>query len=297
MEDLNLGHDPVHYVMKYDDAVPAKRKETMLASQKHDGVYGLLFNAHHYSRTGKYYPSGDPLAREAFRMAPDQVIIGEFMLYNEDGTAKPVNEISGAQRRMVECPDAYFIMHDAIPVADFIAGICNAPFTQRYRVCKGISHPRFIVNKQVLVTGESLQRALADERIAMGHEGVVFKDPQGAWEAGKRDASQLKIVRLISFDLRVNSLYEGKGKYVGTLGGLLLEFRRYGLPDGEQVLIKADGMTDYYRDLWWDNPDLIVNKIIKVEAMQYTSSGVLRQPKTKDVRDDKRRSDLEWTND
>jgi len=62
---------------------------------------------------------------------PDDVVIGEFMLFDADGNTLPVNEISGAFRRNEVRTDAVLVVHDIIPDIDFDAGYCGIEFEVR----------------------------------------------------------------------------------------------------------------------------------------------------------------------
>jgi len=51
-------------------------------------------------------------------------------------------------------------------------------------------------------------------------------------------------------------------------------------------------MSDKQRNEWWRNPSLIIGKIVKVDAMTFTSTGLLREPRFKEVREDKTEADF-----
>jgi hypothetical protein len=113
---------PVHLVKNIHEVPVKKVKCTLLGSEKHDGVFTYLRKGICYSRTGKPNVSGGHLAELAEWIMPDHVVIGEFMTYDEDGVAHPVNVINGNFSRHERCPEAFLVVHDLIPVEDFDAG-------------------------------------------------------------------------------------------------------------------------------------------------------------------------------
>ena len=54
----------------------------------------------------------------------------------------------------------------------------------------------------------------------------------------------------------------------------------------------VSGMRNAQRIEWWDNPDLIVGKIIQVDAMTYTKDGMLREPRFRSIHYDKVEADV-----
>jgi DNA ligase-1 len=138
--------------------------------------------------------------------------------------------------------------------------------------------------------------AFAKEHIELGHEGAVFKRSNGIWIAGKKDVNMMKIKSEESWDLEVIGQEEGKGKYKGTLGKLHCHWRKHGRPDGAVCVVKVSGMSDDQRHEWWgcggDFPT-ICGRVVKVDAMCITPDGMLREPRFKELRDDKLSADVQ----
>ena len=82
-------------------------------------------------------------------------------------------------------------------------------------------------------------------------------------------------------DLLVHSIYEGKGKYEGMLGGVRVHFNN-NTDNGV-----GGGFSDKQRQLFWDHPELIIGKVIETEIMELTDAGNLRHARFKGVREDK----------
>ena len=118
-----------------------------------------------------------------------------------------------------------------------------------------------------------------NEVVSIDGEGLILRDIRVPYLHGKRNKSMVKIKKTFTVDIPVIGVLEGKGKYTGTTGALVCKFY------GKELTIS--GFSDELRRTWWDNPELIVGKIVEVETMRVTSGGSLREPRFKRVRYDK----------
>lgn len=118
--------------------------------------------------------------------------------------------------------------------------------------------------------------------LELGGEGVILKNWEAGYFFGKRNANMMKIKELITKDFAIIGLAEGERgtKYEGTLGALVVQGRN-------GVKHTVSGMSDMERDLWWNNPDLIIGKVVQVNAMKELPDGTLREGRFKWVRHDK----------
>ena len=222
------------------------------------------------------------------------MLIAEVKANNPDGTPMSAAAIAGrCQDESVLFPEAYMVVHDCIPYVDFVAGHCAVHYHDRYAVALSIaSKLGWRCAEFVEVGNEAEVRSFANKHIANGKEGGVFKQPHGTWTAGKKNEVMMKIKQELSYDLLVTGVVRGEGKYANTLGTLELKFRRFGKADGELVDVYVSGMTDKERDLWWNNPAIIIGEIVQVDAMRFTEFGMLREPRYKGVRIDKDFADI-----
>jgi DNA ligase-1 len=84
-----------------------------------------------------------------------------------------------------------------------------------------------------------------DDALARGHEGVMVKDLDAPYEAGRRGASWLKVKRAHTLDLVVLAVEWGHGRRQGLLSNLHLGARDPSSPGGFAMLGKTfKGMTD-----------------------------------------------------
>lgn len=120
-----------------------------------------------------------------------------------------------------------------------------------------------------------------------GFEGAILKDMDSFWVDNGKPSSCVKLKRKDRADLLVTGVYEGKDKAEGMLGGVSLE--------SSEGLIKTNcgsGFSDSERKMFWDNPNLILGKILEVEYDSVTEDKKTKQkslflPIYKGVRDDK----------
>lgn len=222
------------------------------------------------------------------------MLIAEVKANNQDGTPMSAAAIAGrCQDESVLFPEAYMVVHDAIPYSDFVAGSCDIPYQERVQVARSIAIKlgwKYALGS--LVIDEQQARSFADYIIDAGGEGAVFKQPLGTWVAGKKDCRMMKIKQELSYDLTVTGLAEGAGKYTGTTGTIECFFRRFGKKAGEIVVVSISGMSDKERDIWWNDPTTIIGQIVQVDAMRFTEFGMLREPRYKGIRYDKEQADI-----
>lgn len=121
--------------------------------------------------------------------------------------------------------------------------------------------------------------ALADEAVAAGaYDGIILRKHDGPWTQGARDENIIKVKPTPTYDLTVVDVEEGKGKYVGMLGKLVVSYK------GNRLGVS--GMTDAQRREWWKNPGTIIGQVVEVAAMGESSKGLLREPRFKGIRYD-----------
>lgn len=273
---------------------PEKLSWPMLISEKYDGVYCIAYKDSEgvtiFSRTGEVYTSMRHIEK-ALKcvMAENTFII--FEAIGPKGT--PQSTVSGWCRdTKAQHPELTAACHDLLTQQDFLAG----PHQHRMHINRlrdlGCSLRGYVEGCSELFLihhsrADSLEEAwqFAHKIIDRGGEGAVLKNPHALYAPGKRNQDMIKLKKGVSFDLEVVGVYEGRGKYTGTLGGLTCKWK-----DGE--LISVSGMTDAQRYEWWEYRSTIIGKIVQVDAMCVSSKGLLREPRFKGIREDKTEGDF-----
>ena len=117
-----------------------------------------------------------------------------------------------------------------------------------------------------------------------GYEGIMI-NPHDKPYIFKRGKSLFKAKEFDSADLLVLDIYEGDNRLKGSMGGLTLSWR-----NGHKFNL-GTGFTDKERQDFWNNPELIVGKIVEInyqaesenlsggEAVQFGSFQCIRYDK------------------
>lgn len=244
------------------------------AFRKYDGCCAVLKDGKTFSRTGEEYQCLNDLAEYTADAWPDFVIIGEAWWPGAD----QFNLISGAFRRQERNGRLELRVHDVIPRIDFDAGYCGVPFKERVQLipdeaCSG------------RISGASGWRAgdygsaqdKCNELVELGgYDGLILRDPNGTWTVGSGTTGEIiKIKRKLSFDLRVLEVNTAVGEKTGRpVYKLVVDFNGNRLGVGSGVPHKLADVPS-------------VGDIVEVEAMDYSSDGLLREPRYKGTRFDK----------
>lgn len=187
------------------------------------------------------------------------------------------------------------IVFDYVPYSDFIKGECPVRFkTRRDYACALVLRAQAefasgLCPIRVSYVADGTDRCadyVNDCRTGGGAEfaidGFMRKDRDGHWKAGSGSGGEsVKIKDHMSIDVRVLNVIEGKGKFVGMVGSLRVLW-------GEKELIVGGGkLTDKERKLYWDFPNLIIDKIVEVHGLSESAHGMIREPRYIRTRDDK----------
>ena len=76
----------------------------------------------------------------------------------------------------------------------------------------------------------------------------------------------MKVKKFDSLDLEVIGVEEGSGRLAGTLGAIHVRYK-----DGNIVKV-GSGFSDEERKLFWNSPDLIINKIVEIKYFEESSN-------------------------
>jgi DNA ligase-1 len=265
------------------DKVVKKRKvsleymgEYWIAQRKYDGCCAVLVGGQTLSRTGEVYQCLNDIAQEFY---PGLVVIGEAWWPGPD----QFNLISGEFRRHARSEKLELKVNDVLTLQEFNDGYSPVPYMERMA---RIPDEGFRWSKAATIPGPIDPQAKCNELVDLGgYDGLILRDPAGTWTRGNGTTGEIiKIKRVLSFDLRVTGVWGGEGKHAGRLGAIGVNFRG-------KVLRVGTGFTDKQREDWWGDPSLIVGKIVEVEAMDYSSDGLLREPRFKGIRFDKAQPD------
>jgi len=312
-----LGLDSEHrkankvtQLVKHIDEVPDSKKGIgyYLAQTKYDGLFCHVVvkdvdDIAFFTRTGKQFSCTDYLL-ESFLGADYFLEPGVYMaelccdncsLEELSGIFNP-NRIKKLNFEQHEhCLNSYLVFHDYVTLAAFIDGSSFVNAKDRYDKvafnCKPFEAHDIAYCK--IIHPSSIED-FANDAIAYGEEGAVFKSYHCGWEAGHKGFRSMKIVRGVSYDLLCVGAEEGTGKYKGKIANLLFKWK-----GGETIIAMlgkgwthSDAEDMYITCNSYDEDDSPIGKIFEVYALQESSKGKLRLPKVGERRFDKTEADV-----
>jgi DNA ligase-1 len=102
--------------------------------------------------------------------------------------------------------------------------LIDRPSRERFEVLRS-RLPAGLLVPGAIVREPDEARRLLEEALGAGHEGVMVKDPDAPYEAGRRGSSWLKVKRAATLDLLVLAAEWGHGRRRGRLSNLHLGAR------------------------------------------------------------------------
>jgi DNA ligase-1 len=260
-------------------------------SPKFDG-YRCLAVVHNYqctlySRNGTEFENFPAIQDEIERFAklydrPDFVLDGEIM--SDDFNS--MQQSAFASKRGTTVGDMKYYVFDYVSYVEWNTENFRNPCVLRYRqldnlfLSYGNWHEGKYLIKVPHTQCNNYDDAMQFEKdcLAKGFEGAMI-NPNIPYYKGKKSNKMLKLKTFETEDVVVVDVYEGEGKYVGMMGGMLVL-----QPNGEHCDV-GSGFTDKDRQEMWDNPDSVRNRIIECAFQEYTPDNKMRFPVFKRFRD------------
>lgn len=250
---------------------PGKIAWPCLGSYKIDGLRCIFENGHFYSRYGKEFQGLDKLAANLMELHVAR-IDGEIIV-----PGKSFDDLSGDIRSFNNSPDARYMVFDVHMPGNPLPLYKRQEYARL--LCQMVNSEQICYVEHRTLRSESEAMDMYAEARDLGYEGLVIKKEDGLPYNG-RNNDWLKLKPHDTIDLEVIGIEEGQGKYAEKVGALVCDL------DGVDVHI-GGGLSDYQRDMWMADPNLIVGKTIEVEYMELSKEGRLRHPRLKKVRGDK----------
>ena len=174
------------------------------------------------------------------------VLDGEVIALAEDGRPHPF-QVTGARTASSADPAA---LARTTPVTTYLfdllhldgRDLVDEPAARRWEALERLA-PDLVVDRLVTDRAGAAQEFF-DAVLARGHEGVVVKDPDAPYAAGRRGAGWVKVKPRRTADLVVVAVEWGSGRRTGWLSNIHLAARDPA--SGELVMVGKTfkGMTD-----------------------------------------------------
>lgn len=277
-----------------------QEKPRILVTQKLDGMrcttikLGDKINL--MSRSGQLMTGFVEIEHE-LRELPDGVYDGEILadLSIDNSLDLFASTVSAARTKDTKKKDMTYNVFDYVKkVEEFMTGMFSESCAQRKQNLENIlkkAHCNYIKYVEVLYDGEynsDIVDKLLNKALSLQQEGIMLNIADAPYQK-KRTADILKVKKMNTVDLFVTNVFEGKGKYKGTLGGVVVEYK------GQPVGV-GSGFSDIQRKMIWEHPESIVGKLIEVqyfeESKDKNGKPSLRFPVFKKIRLDKNEESL-----
>ena len=182
-----------------------------------------------------------------------------------------------------------YVLFDVTPLYCYYDKECDMDYRTRMTLLSQLINKenKFIRIVPMYGTTDNIETIykVLDEVIAKGQEGLMLNTLSGKYGFGKRSKDLLKVKKMYTCDIKCVSIEEGEGKYTGTLGKIVCDYKGFTLRVGS-------GFTDEQREYYWNNQDKIINQLVEIQYFEEskdkkTNELSLRFPVFKRVRDDK----------
>lgn len=283
-----------------------KENEYFYLTTKLDGFRSVLIpnedgSYTYYTRKGEVYEGIDHLDHEVDLISGGKYVLdGELIARNDDNLTsgelyKVTSKIARKKGKTAEKARLEFHVFDIIEVNEFKQGKSYPTYHQRRELLDSLFEQHkdelnSLKKVEVLYQGtdQSMIPTITKELEEQGYEGTMINIGSAKYEC-KRHSGVLKVKSFKTGDFYVKSVFEGTGRLAGKLGGITIQY----LYNGE--LHECDlgtGFVDSERELYWNNPELIVGKVVECqyfEVSQNANGGIgLRFPSWLNrIRDDK----------
>lgn len=170
------------------------------------------------------------------------VLDGEALTIGPDGRPRPFQETSSRTSSgtgaAVVAPFFFDVLH--LDGTDLI----DRPAHERWAALERLVPEQHRVRRWT-GTDRAAAESFASQALAEGHEGVVVKDADASYDAGRRGSSWVKVKPVHTLDLVVLAVEHGSGRRRGWLSNIHLGARDPDSPTGFTMLGKTfKGMTD-----------------------------------------------------
>lgn len=212
----------------------------------------------------------------------DYVLDGEFYSFK-----RKFNEIVGyftaEDRELPE--DIKFVVFNAIPIKDWYNQKTELSYGEQLGIINNIASESKNLERirYAIANTDEEVRFFYQKFLDQGFEGAMVRnmDTTYAWERVKvKDGVLTKIKPFDYADCTILDAYEGEGKYVGKLGGFVVDY------NGVKVDI-GGGYTDAMREDFWKNKDQMIGKPCRVKYSEITEDKSLRFPVWDSLRESK----------
>ncbi|MGL4572663.1 MAG: hypothetical protein ACRCVJ_16540 [Clostridium sp.] len=264
---------------KYWDSIDKVQGKEFIVTTKLDGSRLVMWKENGivkaFTRQGQEVLGLIEIEKE-FENIPDGIVLdGEILLKNDDNLeSKDLYRATMKEvRKDGEKHNLIFNVFDMLPLNEFQKGKSRLGCKDRKELLHKLIDDKelnYIIEVKPLYIGEKVDAItdLLDEAINKGEEGVMVNLSDAAYEC-KRTKTILKVKKFNEADVRVVNMTEGTGRNKGKLGMITVQFEHKGELWTTGV---GSGFSDNERELYWKQPDLLMDKIVTVGYFEISSN-------------------------
>lgn len=166
----------------------------------------------------------------------------------------------------IEMPTVTFNVFDVLEVGAFESRQCDMPYYQRRQkleaYVRGCDHIKVL---PILYHGKDTEMIAHHLNIqrGLGHEGVMINLAMEPYQFTRTNAL-LKVKVMQDCDLEIIGVQEGQGRFEGTLGALIVDYK--GNPVGV-----GSGLSDEIRAMIWSDPAKYIGRVATIQYFEETN--------------------------
>jgi DNA ligase 1 len=294
---VKAGFDiPVFDVQLAKPGEDCKRLDEMLkegcwVSRKVDGYRCIAViengNVELLTRSGQLFENFSSIETSLAKMFEGQSIVLDGEIMSDSFNA--MQQSAFASTRGTTVGDVAYHLFDIVSYDEWTSDKFVTPYKQRLAQLENLFTVEVeLLNREIPSNIRLLQHEavstkadiflLTSQYISEGYEGLMLK-PNVPYYRGKISNRMLKFKEMKSWDCEVLSVYEGEGRNLGRMGGVVV------MQENGVNCDVGSGWTDHQRIVFWDNPTAIIGRIIECQYQELTDDQKMRFPTFQRFRD------------
>ncbi len=223
------------------------------------------------------------------QIGKDFVFDGELLVADRDGipSKEQYKQTTMIVRREGTKLGIVYNVFDVLDAEAFETRCCDTPYYLRRQkldaYCSTLRETATIHLLPILYHGSDTSKIMEHLNIQrnLNHEGVMINLADETYQFTRTNAL-LKVKVMQDCDLEIIGVQEGQGKFSGTLGALVVDYK--GTPVGV-----GSGISDEMRKMIWANPDAYIGRVATIQYFEVThdkdGKESLRFPVFKELRE------------
>jgi DNA ligase-1 len=240
-----IATDPAEALTAHGGATAMEYKYDGARIQLHVGGDRVAIWSRRMSDVTRSLPDIVALARDHLAGPAPLILDGEVVALDAAGRPLPFQELMRRFRRVRDVEEAVGSRPLSLHLFDCLMAdgrsCLDEPYTRRWETLARVTGGRWLAERALIASAE-VGEAFMVRALAAGHEGVMAKAPESAYEPGGRGKKWLKLKAALTVDCVIVAADRGSGRRVGWLSSYHLAVR-----DGDgwaEVGKTFKGLTD-----------------------------------------------------